>query len=142
MAPAVMVTDAHLCALLKTARRAARLSQLEAAQRANRSRTWWRRVESGPRAVGEETLLDMLAAVSVCPEHLDAAGHPRLATLLRKRREFESHAATAQDLERYLATAPAPEATRRALIITARAVEEFSLTLTAPGHQVAEVVNA
>lgn len=120
-------TDMQLRTLLRTARKAARLSQDAAAKRAGVSRAWWRRLESAAEVtVTEDTLTEMMEAVGVQPEHLRALGHQALAENLARRLEFDkvtvNNSAT---LEQYLMHAPASEEVKLALVITARTMREI-----------------
>lgn len=119
--------DTQLRTLLRTARRAAHLSQQEAARRAGVSRAWWRRIESAAEiTVTEETLTEMMEAVGVQPEHLRALGHNDLAESLTRRREFDKVTANSTAaLEQYLMNAPASDEVKLALVITVRTMHEI-----------------
>jgi hypothetical protein len=79
--------------LIKAAQAKARLSQRKAAELAEISETWWRRIVSGHQPVSggkpapfrspDRTLARMAHVVGVQPEELADAGRPEAAELLR-----------------------------------------------------------
>ena len=81
-------------ALIAAALKRARISQREAARRAEMSENRWRAIMHGYQSVGEgvnasvrgpaETLGRMAHVVGVTPEELEAAGRPDAAESLRK----------------------------------------------------------
>lgn len=89
--------------LIKTALVASRISQREAARRANISDTRWRQIVSGYQSIGgskvsfrspADTVARMARVVDLQPEQLEAVGREDVATALRaivaKEREEES----------------------------------------------------
>jgi hypothetical protein len=75
--------------------------------------------------VDDGTMLDMLQAVGVQAKHLRRVGHKELADKLIQREIFRSDGATSENLQEYLSHAPADDETKRALMITARTLEEI-----------------
>ena len=116
-----ITTDGTLRGLLRTARRHARLSQREAAEKAGCSLSWWRRVESAYETkVTPDGMIDMLDAVGVHPEHLEQIDRPVLAVMLKNRQAFRI-VSSDEGLEEYLMNAPAPPELREELIAYVRA---------------------
>ncbi|SEG47739.1 Helix-turn-helix domain-containing protein [Actinacidiphila yanglinensis] len=92
--------------LIMAAAKKLRISQREAARRADVSETWWRRIVSGYQLVNkvkvptrgvDETLARMARGVGVSAEQLEAVDRAGAAEALRR---IEAEAATAAEKER------------------------------------------
>lgn len=133
MTSSTLTMNANLRSLLRTARKASRLSQKEAAAKAGVSVAWWKRVESAyETSVAPETLAAMLDAAGAVPLHLEAMGEYALARLLEARQSFRETADGTRPrdsslLEAYLLNAPASENIRLALVAFARNLHTLRL---------------
>jgi transcriptional regulator with XRE-family HTH domain len=121
-----MVADDSLRQLIKMARERAGLSQSQAADRAYITKSWYKRIESRPVAVGLVTMLAVLNAVCVTPDLLRRQGQDQLAGALEEQQRVMGLASPYTDeLERYLWNAPADQGLRLFLIACSRTVREL-----------------